>query len=261
MKNINILICLLFTIVLSNRMYSQEEGSAYKSKLLFKASYGLNIPFNNMHLNRETDYLIEYNERTQIIPSISALFFIKKHWGVELNLKFPTLKEKGKAEESFKNFANNKYNENYFVNASVPSYSMHDPLVTFGIAYRLETDKMYLFPKLAFGGTPIDIRRGEIQLKEKNTNNAYRVLYSGGAYETVFTVAPSISGGYKLTKRFWVDFSVTASYFRPNFSFDKTFTNLYTNEVEREQIRYKKNMFDTYISLGVTYIAATKRNK
>ena len=259
MKNINILICLLFTVVYSNKIYCQEEGSAYKSKLLFKASYGLHIPFNNMNQNRETDYLIEHNDKAQIIPSISALFFIRKQWGVELNLKFTTLKERSKTEESFKNFANNMYNDNYFVNASSPSYSMHDPVVTFGIVYRLETDKMYLYPKLAFGGTTVDLNRGEIQLKEKNTNNAYTVTYSGGAYKSFFTVSPSVSAGYKLTKSFWVDLSVNASYFKSDFTYDKTFTNLYTKEVQTEGITYKKNMFDTYVSLGIIYIAARKK--
>ena len=246
-------------VVLSNQMFSQEEDSAYKSKILFKASYGLNIPFNNMNQNRETDYLIDYNNKTQMIPSLSALFFIRKQLGVELNLRFTTLKDNTKEEESFRQFANNQYGENYFVNASAPSYSLHDPVVTFGIVYRLETDKMYLYPKLAFGGTTVDLNRGEIQIKEKNTNNGYTVSYSGGAYKSFFTVSPSLSAGYKLTKRFWVDFSVNASYFKPDFTYDKIFTNLYTNEVEREQIHYKKNMFDTYISLGVIYVAARKR--
>lgn len=259
MKNINILIGLLFMIVFSNQVFSQEEGSAYKSKLLFKASYGLNIPFNNMNQNRETDYLIDYNDKPQMIPSISALFFIRKQLGVELNLRFTTLKDNTKTEESFRQFANNQYSENYFVNTSAPSYSLHDPVVTFGIVYRLETDKMYLYSKLAFGGTTVDLNRGEIKLKEKNTNNEYALSYSGGAYKSFFTVSPSVSAGYKLTKRFWIDLSVNSSYFKSDFTYDKTFRNLYTKESQTENITYKKNMFDTYISLGVIYVAARKK--
>lgn len=259
MKNITILICLLVAVVFNAKLYSQEEGSTYKAKLLFKASYGLNVPFNNMDQNRETDYLIDYNDKPQMIPSLSALFFIRKRLGVELNLKFTTLKDNAKAEESFRQFADNQYSENYFVNASAPSYSLHDPVVTFGIVYRLETDKMYLHPKLAFGGTTIDLNRGEIQLKEKNTNNGYTVSYSGGAYKSLFTVSPSVSAGYKLTKRFWVDLNINVSYFKSEFTYDKKFTNLHTKQVQTENIAYKKNMFDTYISLGIVYVAARKK--
>lgn len=259
MKNINILICFLFTVVFSNKIYCQEEGSAYKSKLLFRASYGLNVSHTSMNQNRETDYLIDYNDKIYTTPSIAALFFIRKHWGAEITIKMPSPKNNDRNQENFRNFANNKYGENYFVNSKVSSYGVYDPAITFGIVYRLETDKMYIYPKLAFGSTPVDFSSGEIQLKEKNSNAGYRDYYSDEVYENFFTVSPSVSAGYKLTKRFWIDISINTSYFRPKFSFDKTLTNLYSKEVQTENIAYKKNMFDTYISLGIIYVAVKKK--
>lgn len=259
MKNTIFSITALFTLLFSNQSFSQEEGSAYKAKLLFKGSYGINIPFSDLNINRETDYLIEHNDKVQMIPSLSALFFINKRWGVELNLKFITIKKNVNKQEPFAQFAYDQYNENYFVNADASSYSMHDPVTTFGIVYRFETDKMYLYPKLAIGNTPVDLISGVIELKEKNTNNAYLVSYSGGAYENVFTFLPSVSAGYKFSKRFWVDFSVNASYFKADLSYTKKFTDLYTKEFQTEDIIYKKNMFDTYISLGIIYIPARKK--
>lgn len=259
MKNTIFSITVLFTVLFSNPLFSQEEGSAYKSKLLFKGSYGINIPFSDLNTNRETDYLIEHNDKVQIIPSLSALFFINKRWGVELNLKFTTLKKNAYTQEPFDQFAHDQHDENYFVTSDATSYSMHDPVVTFGIVFRLETDKMYLYPKLAVGNTPIDLINGKIELKEKDTNNSYLISYSGGAYENFFTFSPSVSAGYKFSKRFWLDFSVNASYFKADLSYTKKLTNLYTKEFQTEDIIYKKNMFDTYISVGLVYIPARKK--
>ena len=65
--------------------------------------------------------------------------------------------------------------------------------------------------------------------------------------------------GYKMSDRFWVDLNLKTSFFRSNFTYEKTLTNLYTKEVEQvEQIPYKENIVEAYFSVGVTYVLSRK---
>src|SRR5690606_3945870 len=263
MKNTTILMCLLFTIVFSNQMFSQEESSSiYTNRFQLKVEGGLNIPLTNMNQNKITDYFIEYSSESKFVPSLSAIWFIRKRFGVEADLKFVYFNDKEVSANKFQQFASNEYGENYFVKASSPISNNFIPVVSFGLVYRIETEHFYFYPKFSIGITSFYSNWGSIDLKEKNTNNEYRIGYTQGKIaKDNFTIIPALTMGYKLSNRFWVDLNLKTSFFRSNFTYEKTLTNFYTKEETLiEQIPYKKNVFETYVSFGVTYVLSKKNN-
>lgn len=261
MKNINILICLLFTVVFSNQLFSQEENSTlYTNRFQLKVEGGLNMPLTDMNQNKITDYFIEYSSKSKFVPSLSAIWFIRKRFGVEADLKFIYFNDGRSTGVDFQKFANNEFGENYYVKAYSPIDNNFIPVISLGMVYRIETEHFYFYPKFSIGVTSFYSNWGGIDLKEKNTNNEYKISYSQGKIaKDNFTLTPAVTMGYKLSDRFWVDLNLKTSFFRSNFTYEKTLTNLYTKEVEQlEQTPYKENMVEAYFSVGVTYVLARK---
>lgn len=260
MKNINILTFLLFVVVLSNQVFSQEKDSSiYTNRFQLKVEGGLNMPLTDMNQNKITDYFIEYSSESKIVPSLSAIWFIRKRFGIEADLKFVYFNDRQNSFDQFQEFANNEYGENYYVKAFSPIDNNFIPVVSFGLVYRIETQHFYFYPKFSIGITSFYSNWGGIDLKEKNTNNEYKISFSQGKIaKDNFTLIPAVTMGYKLSDRFWVDFNLKTSFFRSNFTYETTRTDLYTKEVQVEQTPYKENMVEAYFSVGVTYVLARK---
>lgn len=261
MKTINILVCLLFAVVFNNKAYSQEEEeSIYTNRFQLKIEGGLNIPLTNMNQNKITDYFIEYSTENKLVPSISAIWFINKRFGIEADLKFTYYNDKKDAGVNFQQFVNKEYGEKYYIKASSPVSNNFIPVISFGLVYRIETEHLYFYPKFSIGITSFYSNWGRIDLKEKKTNNEYKISYSQDKIaKDNFTLTPSVTMGYKMSDRFLVDLNLKTSFFRSNFTYETTNTNLYTKEVEQvEQTPYKENMVEAYFSVGVTYVLSRK---
>ena len=167
MKNINILICLFFAVVFSNKIYCQEENtSLYTNRFQLKVEGGLNIPLTNLNQNKITDYFIEYSSESKLVPSISAIWFIRKRFGVEADLKFVYFNDGRSTGDNFQKFANNEYGENYYVKASSPINNNFIPVISVGMVYRIETEHFYFYPKFSIGITSFYSNWGGIDLKE-----------------------------------------------------------------------------------------------
>src|SRR5690554_6177711 len=205
MKNTLIVSCLLFTIFYSNCLFSQEQSSTiYTNRFQLKFEGGLNKPFPNMNQNKVTDYFIEYSSESTIVPSLSAIWFIRKRFGVEADLKFIYFNDKKRNSIKLQEYANNKYGDNYYVQATSPIDNNFIPVITFGMVYRIETEHFYFYPKLSIGVISFYSNWGEIDLIEKNSNNEFKISYSQGKIaKDNFTLVPAVTMGYKLTDRFW----------------------------------------------------------
>lgn len=261
MKNTTSFIFLLAKILFVNKGFSQEENSTlYTNRFQLKVEGGLNMPLTDMNQNKITDYFVEYSTESKFVSSISAIWFLRKRFGVEADLKFVYFNDRKNSFNQFQEFANNEYGENYYVKAFFPIDNNFIPVVSFGLVYRIETEHFYFYPKFSIGVTSFYSNWGGIDLKEKNTNNEYKISYSQGKIaKDNFTLTPAVTMGYKLSDRFWVDLNLKASFFRSNFTYEKTLTNLYTKEVEQlEQTPYKENIVEAYFSVGVTYVLARK---
>lgn len=250
MKNPYFLGWLISFVFLSNG-YSQDS-LAYKSKFQLRISGGVNIPFTDLNQNRETDYLIGLEDKASIPVSLTFTFFFKKHWGIEADLKIGSSIGD---EQKFRESIIQQYENNFFSSISPGSSNATSTTGIFGIVYRKETEKFYFYPKLAIGITSFNTSWGRATLKERNTNIEYELSYSAEeTYQDYFCVLPSFSTGYKMSKRFWIDFETSILFYKTNFTYEKNLLNLYTQHNQKENIEYKKNRFEANISLGLKYI-------
>lgn len=262
MKNKTIFIFLLATVLFVNKSFSQEQNSAlYTNRFQLKVEGGLNMPLTDMNQNKITDYFVDYSAESKFVSSVSAIWFLRKRFGVEADLKFVYFNDHKNSYNQFQEFANNEYGENYYVKAFSPIENNFIPVVSFGVVYRIETEHFYFYPKFSIGITSFYSNWGEINLKERNTNNEYRISYSQRKRaKDNLTLTPAVTMGYKLSDRFWVDLNLKTSFFRSNFTYETTRTDLYTKEVQQlEKTPYKENIVEAYFSVGVTYVLARKK--
>jgi outer membrane protein W len=244
----------LFSLgILANGIYGQDS-LAYKSKWQTKFLVGMNIPVTKFQ-GTEFDYLFQYDDYSIYIqPPLAISYFFHKHWGLEATFQIGFYSGIGKKTDKFVAAMQSEYGDKYYVQiAGFNDVEFNRSYL--GVIYRLETNKFYVYPKFSIGALAFDKISEVVNLKEKNSNYKYRILYSGGKIsDTYFTLAPSVSFGYKLLKRLYLNADIMLSYFKTNMVYKKEFTNSYTEESTVEYFDYKKNIFTLSFGAGLIYV-------
>ena len=233
-----------------------QDLLAYKAKWQTRFLTGVNIPITKLLQDIETDYLLQYKDYSYCIELPSVSYFFHKHWGVNLNLRIGGSSKLRDRTDNFIAKVQSIYGENYFVSAETNETKevFHQPFL--GVIYRLETNKFYIYPTLSIGGTAIYTNYWQAHLKEKNSNNEYGLFLSKNKSSNglFFTVATSVSFGYKLSERVFLNADVMFSHFSPSFMFEKEFVNLYTKESSVEYFDYKKDIFTLGLGAGLIIV-------
>ncbi|MCL1938678.1 MAG: hypothetical protein FWF52_09825 [Candidatus Azobacteroides sp.] len=249
------LIFLLFEL-LSHSAYGQDS-LAYKSKWQIRILAGGNIPITKLLQDNEVDYLLQYKDHSYYLQLLSSSYFFHRHWGADFNLRIGGSSKIGYRTDDFIAKIQSRYGDNYFISAETNETKEAFYQAYVGIIYRLETNKFYVYPTLSIGGTAIYTNHWQAHLKEKNSNNEYGLFLSTKKKPSngiSITFAPSVSFGYKLSKRVFLNADVMLSYFRPNFVFEKQFTNLYTKKSAVEHFYYKKNILTLGLGGGIIIV-------
>lgn len=242
---------LLISFIFSTNTYSQDS-LAYKTRFQIRVAGGVNILFSDLNENRETDFLIGHGSDISVPVSFTFTTFFNKHWGMEVDLKISN--DTGN-DKKFTESIIQQYEASFFSTVTTGITNSTPMTGTVGIVYRKETEKFYFHPKLAIGVTSFETSWGRANLKEKNTNIEYELLYS--ANKTVkdhFAVLLSHAMGYKISKRFWVDLETSLLMYKTNIVYERALLNLYTQDSQKEIINYKKNILEANISLGLKYV-------
>ena len=255
------LFILFFFGMFSFSVYGQDSLN-YKSKWQIRLLVGANIPMTKLLQGAETDYLFQYEDNSYYWQILSISYFFHKHWGLEFNYQAGTSSRIRKRNDNFYANIQSQYGDNYYVNpgtgASYDDFNFFGGDIQrgyLGIIYRFETNKFYVYPKFAIGVTSFYTDWGRADLKEKNTNIEYRVNYSSEKIPNDhFTLAPSVSFGYKIAKRFYFNADIMFSHYKTNIVYEKTITNLYTNEKTFEQFDYKKSISTLSLGAGLIFV-------
>jgi hypothetical protein len=255
------LLFILFSFgILTHSVYGQDS-STYKSKLQTRLLVGTNIPVTKLLQGAETDYLFEYDDHSYYWQILSLTYFFHRHWGVEFNFQAGTSSRIRKRIDNFIANIQSEYGANYYVNPRINSNEFNFfggsmQRSYFGIIYRFETDKFYAYPKFLFGVTSSYKNRVNIDLKKRNFNNEYSLSYSDGKVpnDEHFSLAPSVSFGYKIFKRFYLNADIMFSYFRTNVVFEKEFTDLYTKKSTMKHFDYKKDILTLSLGAGLIFV-------
>ena len=262
---------ILFALgIFASSIYGQDS-LAYKSKWQAKLLVGTNIPITKLLQGAETDYLFQYDDNSYYWQILSLSYFFHKHWGLEFNFQAGTssrLREKSdnnlitKRADNFNTNMQSQYGDNFYVNSGTGAeyddfnfFSGDIQRGYLGIIYRFETDKFYVYPKFSIGVISFNTDWGRADLKEKNSNIEYKVYYSSGKVSNDhFTLAPSVSFGYKILNRIYLNADVMLSYYKANIAYEKTTTNLYTSENTVEHFEYKKGISTLSLGAGLIFI-------
>ena len=239
-----------------------QDSLAYKSKWQTRLLFGTHIPMTKLLQGTETDYLFQYADNSYYWQILSVSYFFHKHWGLEFNYQAGTSSKIRQRGDNFTAFMQSEYNENYYVSPSTGA--LYDDFNFFsgdiergylGVVYRFETNKFYVYPKFAIGVTSFYTDWGGADLKEKNSNIEYKINYSSGKRPNDhFTLAPSVSFGYKIARRFYFNADITFSYYKTDIVYEKTTTNLYTNERTIEHFDYKKGISTLSLGAGLIFV-------
>ena len=254
MRKVIIAISFLF---FSSLVSAQDSTNIY-SKWYVKPAAGVNIPITNLLSNKIPDNLFEYDDNSYYWQILSASFFFSANWGLEFTYQAGHSQSISGRAERFNQKLEEKYGENFFVTPSSGAQYDNTSLIGgsiqrgyLGIVYRYEKPKYIMLPKLSIGVTSFYTDWGKADLKEKGTNNVYKLSYdSGKRPNDHFTIAPSFTFGYRLSKRIIANIDFLYSYYRTDIEFVEELRNTFTNEIITETIDYKKDIHTLTIGLG-----------
>lgn len=241
-------------------LYSfSQDTMSYKSKWQTKPTVGFNIPITKLLKGDVTDYLFGFDDHSFYWQVLSISYFFQKHWGVEFNYQPGSSKRISKRGDKFLQSMQSEYGNDYFVTPSTGAsiFAGNIERGYMGLIYRLESKRFFIYPKISIGVTSFYTDWGEAYLKEKNSNKVITVSYSSGEIPNdFFTIAPSLTLGYKLTKRVFFNVELLTSYYKTNITYIKTTTDLNSGQSFNEETEYKRNMFN--LSLGAGLIIVIK---
>ncbi|MDR2906740.1 MAG: hypothetical protein LBU91_01965 [Bacteroidales bacterium] len=241
-----------------------QDSSANQLKFQFSVLGGANIPITKLLQGSYIDYLLLYKDHSSYRQILSMSVFFHKHWGLEF-IHRPSDTRGLKPNERSGNFRasvqaeyGNKYElislKTNDIDAEEFLFLSAMPRTYLGVIYRLENNKFYVYPKLSVGITTFYTDTNQIELKEKNSNLRYELLYSSKEKNRHFTLAPSISFGYKLFKNIYISADIMYSYYKANTTIKKEFTNLYTKEKTKEFFDYKGKISTLSLGVGLTFV-------
>jgi hypothetical protein len=256
----------IFFILISFYLQGQNLSDwKDRSKWQLRPSFGLNFPLTKLFNDTPSDNLINYSDgMTFYLQGAGVSWFFREHWGIEINVQASYSSETNarKRSERFSGMLQNEYQDKYFVTTSSNASFGEEDIVggsvqrgLIGINYRRDIGRFFIYPKLAIGVTSFNTDRRNAFLKEKNSNTLLKVEYSARIRPNDhFTTAGSLIAGYKLSKRVFFNFEIMTSYYRADFTFTKTTTDLNSGQSSLEMIYYGKDMFTLSLGTGLIIV-------
>ena len=250
-----------FLAVFSFSVYGQDSR-AYQSRWQTRTLVSANIPITRLLQGAETDYLLIYDDNSFSWQVLSLTYFFHQRWGVEFSfqpLTSSTSQLRRIRDDDFAASIQARYGENYYVLNARAVYERMFPSEFargfLGVVYRFETNRFYVYPRFAIGLTYFHTDSGNADLKRRNSNITYSLRYTRNQWsEHHFTLAPSVSFGYKLTNRLFLNADIMFSYFRPNIVYERTKTNLFRNESSVQRFDYRNGVASLSLGVGLVFV-------
>lgn len=248
-------------VLLTSAVYCQDS-LRYQSKWQVRPSFGITIPLTNLLKGDETDYLMAFDDQLYYCQVLSASYFFHKHWGVEFDFQISSSSSIRHRDDKFTRYVQSEYGNDYYVSPSTGANFDDSNVLSgdiqrgyLGLVYRLESNRFFIYPKFLIGVTSFYTDWGKAYLKEKNSNRVVMLHYSPSRMPNDhFTIASSVTAGYKLTKRVFLSVDVLASHYKTDITFVKTTTDLNSGETLREENAYKTNVFSLAVGAGLIIV-------
>lgn len=251
-------IVILLFLCLFNISFAQDGLDAY-TKWHLKPAVGLNIPITNLFCGEITDNLFKYADNSYYWQVLSLSRFFSSKWGLEFAYQAGHSRNITDRADRFTLELQEQYGDKYFVSSSsgaqYETFSYIGGSIErgyLGLVYRLEKPHFVLLPKISIGVTSFYTDWGSAVLKEKGSNNVYQLSFDPGKRPNDhFTLAPSLTFGYRLSKRLFANIDILYSYYKTNIEYITELRNTFTGETAYETIDYKRNMHALTIGMGL----------
>ena len=238
--------------------FGQEKSRTY-SRWHLKSAAGINTPITTLLSGEITDYLFRYDDYSLYLQFISGSYFFSEKWGVEMSIQSNMSSGISSRTDRFNNQIQKQYREDYFINPyenkmynDLNMSPLGFPRMYLGLVYRIEKPKYIILPKLFIGVTLVSADQSTTYLKEKGSHTILELTYREEKGKSdFFTIAPGVSFGYRLSKRFIVNLDLVYSYFKPDFEYRKETRNIFTEESSSTTFDYKKDIHTLSMGLGL----------
>ena len=251
---------LLLVCLQAVQVYSQDS-LRYHSKFQFTPSIGSFTPLTTLLKGDATDPLVQFTDHYRYWQLIAVSFFFHKHWGIAFNYQAGYSKSMAKKDGQFKESIESQYGKDYYISPFTLSHD-DDPIFLgeiqqgyLGVIYRLESNRFFIYPKLAIGISSFYTNRSQIFLKQKNANDVIEINYLPNKLpHDHFTLAPSAAMGYKISKRIYINLNVQGSFYKTNFTYTQTTTDLNSGQSTTELIPYKRKIGSLGLGAGLIIV-------
>jgi hypothetical protein len=249
-----VLIAVFF--LFSLRSIAQEKD---RIKWIIRPSIGYNIPISTLSGGYITDNLVGFRSKTYYFQFISSTYFFN-NLGIEFSFAAINNSKISNRSDKFESEVINKYSDQFYITASTSEANTDFNIVSrsiirggIGPVYKIEKDKFILIGRIMFMKTGIATEYGSADLKDKGTNERISINWKSGSMgKDVFTINPSITLGYKLFDKIFLDFDINYWQYKIDFEYAESRKNLNTKEIQIQKYTYSDLIKE--ISLGVGFI-------
>lgn len=192
-------------------------------------------------------------------------YFFHKNWGMYLDGQYDEYSTQSRNNNAGSQLAEALYKEDYFLSSlEITNGSTHKKSLRFiiGPSYSIEQQNFMLRIGIGLGITTFRATQTAGYLKEKNSNQNYRIsFYNEGAAisPSPFTVQAHGQLGYRWHRRWGSIIGAKLANFDPGFDYRARRTNLYTGQTSvDQQYSYHKRISDFTWTAGMMYVIGIK---
>jgi len=250
-----ILIISLFCL-LSNSLKSQDNEPSVK--WFIRPSFGYTFSLNPKKFGFITDNLTTYTNQNGYWQIFSGGFFFNK-WGIEFNYLRNENNQIYNRSERFIEEVNRKYSSDYYCNIRSGIY--YDPSSSssglmergsIGPIYRIKQGHLLYVFRGMIGVMSFSTDWGSVSLKEKGTNSLLKIEWSADRpVKDFFTLNPSCTFSYKITKRIQFDADVNFWLYDLDYNYTETVTDYIKNESASKLYHYQRMTIDLSVGAGI----------
>lgn len=239
-------------------MFAQTETDNY-TRWYLKPAVGLNIPLTHLLSDRITDNLVDYDDNSFYWQVLSATYFVSPKFGIDLTIQAGHSFDISGRAARFNSDLKEMYSDKYFVSPrSGAEYDDFSPILGsiergyLGLVYRIEKPKYLILPKILIGVTSFYTDWGSADLKEKGSNTMYVLTYdSGKRPNDHLMISPSVSLGYRFSKRILANLDIFYSIYKADFDYQEELRNAFTDVVLVKNMGYHKTIHTLTIGMGM----------
>ncbi len=252
---------MLFILVAlhAGSLTAQQQKESYNGKLEWQlgVSAGTSLPVSKLLSGRPTDQLVNYSNTSSNLSYSLGVFFHPR-WGLEFSIGNVHSPKDGR-KEKFYAALQSQYADRYLIDP-YPGLernnfsSIAGMRAMLGVTYRWEKKNWLFFPKLSAGITDFSTTDYIIYLKEKGGNHYQQLafIYPPVNGPTAFTIGLAGVAKYRINRWLAVSGELNSTYFKANFTFNKTIQDLDTKTLLSEAIPYREHVFTFTPQVGLT---------